>query len=97
MSAARGEGVAELLEAVAAHREHLDRSGEGERRAEERLKDEAADLVAEWAREQARRLLDSDAELEARLLRERIPYAAAEELLTRSAPLVPREARRQEG
>ncbi|HZT66059.1 MAG TPA: methylmalonyl Co-A mutase-associated GTPase MeaB [Acidimicrobiales bacterium] len=81
--AATGEGVEELLEAFERHREHLERSGEGRRRAEARLKDEAADLVAEWARAEARRLLDEDRELAARLLRDRVPYAAADEILTR--------------
>jgi LAO/AO transport system kinase len=81
--ATTGEGVEELLEAFEQHREHLERSGEGRQRAEARLKDEAADLVAEWARAEARRLLDEDPDLVSRLLRDRVPYAAADEILTR--------------
>jgi LAO/AO transport system kinase len=81
--AATGEGVEELWGAFERHREHLERSGEEERRLESRLKEEAADLVAEWARAEARRLLDQDPELVARLLRDRAPYAAAEEILSR--------------
>jgi LAO/AO transport system kinase len=92
--ASRGEGAEDVLEAVARHREHLEGSGEGRRRAEARLKDEAADLVGEWARAEARYLLDSEPGLEAALLRDRMPYAAAEEILTRRAGrLVPEAAR----
>jgi LAO/AO transport system kinase len=96
--AAKGDGVEELLEAVESHRGHLERSGEGRRRAELRLKDETADLVAEWARDEARRLLDQDGGLTEKLLEERIPYSAAEEILTRrSEKLVPQRARKQRG
>jgi LAO/AO transport system kinase len=92
--ASRGEGAGEVLDAVAQHREHLEASGEARRRAEARLKDEAADLVGEWARAEARRLLDSEAGLAANLLRDRMPYAAAEEILTRqTGRLVPEAAR----
>ena len=93
---AKGEGVEEVLEAVESHRRHLEKSGEGRARAEALLKDEAADLVAEWAREEARRLLEEDGGLSEKLLEERIPYSAAEEILTRrSASLVPRRARKK--
>lgn len=79
-SAVKGEGTADVVEAVESHRKHLESSGEGRTRAELRLKDEAADLVAEWARSEARRLLDDDPELAGRLLRDRTPYSAAEEI-----------------
>jgi LAO/AO transport system kinase len=92
--AARDEGTEELFQAVERHREHMEASGEAGRRAEARLKDEAADLVGEWARAEARHLLDSDPDLADRLLRDRIPYAAAEEILTRRGErLVPDAAR----
>ena len=92
--AARDEGTEELFQAVERHREHMETSGEAGRRAESRLKDEAADLVGEWARAEARHLLDSDRDLADRLLRDRIPYAAAEEILTRRGErLVPDAAR----
>ena len=92
--ATRGEGIEDVLGAVTRHREHMDASGEGRRRAEARLKDEAADLVGEWARAEARRLLDSEPGLAAELLRDRMPYATAEQLLTRQAGrLVPEAAR----
>jgi len=92
--ASRGEGAEEVLGALARHREHMEASGEGRRRAEARLKDEAADLVGEWARAEARRLLDTEPELGEALLRDRMPYAAAEEILTRqTGRLVPEAAR----
>ena len=90
----REEGVEELFEAIEAHRAHMEASGEAGRRAEARLKDEAADLVGEWARAEARHLLDSEPELARRLLRDRTPYAAAEEILTRRGErLVPEAAK----
>ena len=92
--ASKGEGLGELLEAVAEHEKHLDETGEAAERRAARLKDEAADLVGEWARRQARRLLDEDSKLAERLLADQIPYAAAEEILTRDGEqLVPRAAR----
>jgi LAO/AO transport system kinase len=92
--ASRGEGVQEVLDAIANHRQHMEASGEAGRRAEARLKDEAADLVGEWARAEARHLLDSEPGLAATLLRDRMPYATAEEILTRRAGrLVPEAAR----
>ena len=92
--ATRGEGTEDLLEAVTRHRDHMEATGEALRRAEARLKDEAADLVGEWSRAEARRLLDSDPELAARLLGDGMPYAAAEEILVRqTARLVPEAAR----
>jgi LAO/AO transport system kinase len=92
--ASSGEGLPETIEAVERHRRHLETSGEARRLAEQRLKDEAADLVGEWARGEARRLLDQEPGLAERLLRDRTPYAAAEEILTRRGrKLVPEAAR----
>jgi LAO/AO transport system kinase len=81
--ALRGEGVEEVMAAVESHLRYQDSSAEGQKRAAARLKDEAADLVGEWSRAEARRLLDEEPELAERLLRDRIPYAAAEEILNR--------------
>jgi putative protein kinase ArgK-like GTPase of G3E family len=75
--------VEELAGALERHRAHLESSGEGERRARERLRDEAADLVSEWARAQARQLLEDDPDLGRRLSDGRMPYATAEEILSR--------------
>ena len=92
--ASRAEGLDELLDAVERHHQHLESTGQAEERAAARLKDEAADLVGEWARRQARKLLDEDGEIADRLLADRIPYAAAEEILTQEGDaLVPRAAR----
>ena len=92
--AARREGLDDLLQALDSHRAFLESSGEGRAKAESRLKDEAADLVGEWARAQARRLLDDETELSDQLLKDRIPYAAAEAILSRDgAALVPGAAR----
>ena len=93
-AATTGSGMEEVLAAVEKHRSHLETSGQGRVRAEARLKDEAADLVGEWARSEARRLLDTEQGLSDRLLEDRIPYAAAEEVLRRrGTTLVPEEAR----
>jgi LAO/AO transport system kinase len=95
--AASGEGLEEVYAAVERHRAHLELTGEAQTQAESRLKDEAADLVGEWARAEARRLLDSEKALSQRLLEDGTPYAAAEELLgRRGSSLVP-EAARTEG
>jgi LAO/AO transport system kinase len=88
--ASRGEGVEELVKAVERHRAHLEASGEGEARRKRRLEDEAADLVAEWSRVAARRLLRDDPKLRKRLENEQAPYGAAEAILKEEGPrLVP--------
>jgi len=92
--ALKGEGTREVMDAVEKHQQFQKSSGEAGQRAEARLKDEAADLVGEWARAEARRLLDTEPALSSRLLRDRVPYAAAEEILTRQGrELVPEAAR----
>ena len=96
-SAAQGEGIEDLMAAMEEHRRQQEQSGEGRVRTEGRLKDEAADLVGEWARAEARRLLEDDPELAGRLLRDRIPYAAAEEILTRQGRQLVPEAARSDG
>jgi LAO/AO transport system kinase len=94
--ATQWEGLEELFEQVERHRLYLEESGEGRRRAEARLKEEAADLVGEWAREQARQMLDEE-DLADRLLGDGSPYAAAEEILARRGKaLVPEAARRED-
>jgi LAO/AO transport system kinase len=88
--ASRGEGIAELKKAVLRHQDHLAASGEGEERRRRRLEDEAADLVAEWSRVAARRLLHSDPKLQQKLDEEKAPYGAAEAILKeQGARLVP--------
>jgi LAO/AO transport system kinase len=88
--ASRGEGIADLKKAVARHQAYLAASGEGEERRHRRLEEEAADLVAEWSRVAARRLLRSDPKLRLKLEKERAPYGAAEAILKEEgAKLVP--------
>jgi putative protein kinase ArgK-like GTPase of G3E family len=77
--------VAELWEAVLAHRRHLDSSGLGRRLLEQRLKDETAEAAGEIARERVRRALDEDPALAERLLDEGTPYRSAEEILDRNS------------
>jgi len=95
--ALKGGGTEDVMDAVEKHRQFQKASGRARERAEARLKDEAADLVGEWARAEARRLLDAEPALSHRLLRDRVPYAAAEEILTRQGrELVPKAARSQD-
>jgi LAO/AO transport system kinase len=89
-SAARQEGIEELWAAVEAHRSHLESSGSGRARAEQRLKDETAEVVAQFARDRARDVLDEDPGLAARLARDGYPYNVAEEILDR-LPARPRD------
>jgi LAO/AO transport system kinase len=88
--ASRGEGIADLKKAVERHHAYLAASGEGEERRRRRLEEEAADLVAEWSRVAARRLLRSDPKLRLKLEKEQAPYGAAEAILKEEgARLVP--------
>jgi LAO/AO transport system kinase len=77
------KGVDEVLAAIDAHWEHMEASGEAGSRTASRLKNDVADLVAELARSEAIRLLESDQALERRLLAEGNPYAIADEVRTR--------------
>jgi LAO/AO transport system kinase len=81
--AAKQEGVEELWEAVLAHRRHLESSGRARELAEQRLKDETAEVAAEIARDRVKQALAADPALAARLLDERTPYSTAEEILDR--------------
>jgi LAO/AO transport system kinase len=88
--ASRGEGIAELKQAVERHQAYLASSGEGGERRRRRLEDEAADLVAEWSRRAARKLLREDPKLRRKLENEQAPYGAAETILKEEgARLVP--------
>jgi LAO/AO transport system kinase len=81
--AAKQEGIGEIWDAVLAHRQHLESSGQGRQLAEQRLKDETAEAAAEIARERVRHALDDDPALGQRLLQEGAPYSTAEEILDR--------------
>ena len=81
--AAKQEGVEELWEAVLSHRRHLESSGRARQLAEQRLKDETAEVAAEIARDRVRQALADDPALAARLLDEGTPYSTAQEILDR--------------
>ena len=81
--AAKQEGVAELWEAVLAHRHHLESSGRAQDLALQRLRDETAEVAAEIARDRVRQALAEDPALAARLLDAGTPYRTAEEILNR--------------
>ncbi len=88
--ASRGEGIADLKVAVELHQAYLASSGEGGERRRRRLEEEAADLVAEWSRRAARRLLREDPKLRDKLENEQAPYGGAETILREEgAKLVP--------
>jgi GTPase len=80
-SATRQEGIEELWAAIDAHRKHREVAGHAKAQAEQRLKDETAEVVADMARQRAREALAGDGELAERLLEEGTPYAVAEEIL----------------
>ena len=84
-AAAKEEGVDKVWEAIVAHRAFLEESGSLATRRSERLKHEVVALVAERARDEARRILDGDTPLARRLRENRNgklnPYTLAQELL----------------
>jgi LAO/AO transport system kinase len=79
--ATRQEGAEQVWEAIVAHRRHLESSGRAQELSERRLRDETAEVAAELARQRARRALEDDPALDARLLRDGTPYRTAEEIL----------------
>jgi LAO/AO transport system kinase len=81
--AAKEEGIAEIWDAVVAHRHHLETSGRGRELAQQRLKDETAEVAAEIARGRVRQAFAEDPALAARLVEEGVPYTTAEEILDR--------------
>jgi LAO/AO transport system kinase len=89
-SAAKDEGIEHVWDAVLAHQAYLKDSGTLASRRQQRLKQEVVALVAEHAREDARRVLDGDTAVGRRLRENRNgklnPYALAEEVLEQRAP-----------
>ncbi len=89
-SAAREEGIEQVWDAVRAHQAYLTESGTLASRRQQRLKQEVMALVADRAREEARRVLDGDTAVGRRLRENRNgklnPYALAEEVLEQRAP-----------
>ncbi|HYH28932.1 MAG TPA: methylmalonyl Co-A mutase-associated GTPase MeaB [Pseudonocardia sp.] len=88
--AARGEGVDDVVSALDAHREWLDRTGEGTRRRRARAEAEIRAIALEQLRNRIDDLRGTEAvpRLAERVLAGELdPYAAADELTTRlSAP-----------
>jgi len=87
--AARGEGVAELAEAVAAHRAHIEMEGTLEVRRARNLRNEVLGIAASRMRRRMEATAASDPEtaslLERVVRRELDPASAASELLERQA------------
>ena len=80
-SAAKQQGIEKLWDAIQAHRKHLEESGRGEALAEQRLRDEVAEVAAGMARDRAQQALSQDGDLAERLARDGTPYEVAEEIL----------------
>jgi len=81
--AVQQKGIPELWDSILAHRKHLEKTGKAEELARKRLRDETAEVAAELARDRARRALDDDPDLAARLFDGGTPYRTAEEILDR--------------
>ncbi|TMD88646.1 MAG: hypothetical protein E6I78_00530, partial [Chloroflexi bacterium] len=89
-SAVKEEGIDRVWDAVLEHQAYLNESGTLATRRQQRLKQEVVALVADRAREEARRVLDGDTAVGRRLRENRNgklnPYALAEEVLGQRAP-----------
>jgi len=89
-SAVKEEGIDQVWDAVLQHNAYLKESGALATRRQQRLKSEVVALVADRAREDARRVLDGDTAVGRRLRENRNgklnPYALAEEVLGEWAP-----------
>jgi len=87
--AARGEGVAELAEAIAKHREHIEQAGTLEERRARNLRNEVLGIAASRMRRRMEATAENDPEtaalLERVVRRELDPASAASELLERQA------------
>jgi len=81
--ATTGQGVGDLWEAVERHRAQLADFPEAEGRRSKRLCDEAAELVAGWARLQAGRILREDSSLRQELEADNDPQAVLARLAER--------------
>jgi len=89
-SAVKEEGIEKVWDAVLEHRAFLKESGTLATRRQQRVKHEVVALVADRAREEARRVLDGDTAVGRRLRENRNgklnPYALAEEVLRHRGP-----------
>ena len=73
-----GEGAAELVAALAAHKQFLASSDNRAARREQQLRAEVVGLIEEWARSQASAAMSRDPSLVAELLADGSPYATVE-------------------
>jgi LAO/AO transport system kinase len=80
-SATRQEGVDELWAAIESHRAYLEASGRKSAQAEQRLRDEVAEVAAEMARDRAREALTDGAALAEQLKEDGTPYEVAKRIL----------------
>ena len=89
-NAVKEEGIEQVWGAVLQHQAYLNESGTLATRRQQRLKNEVVALVADRAREDARRVLDGDTAVGRRLRENRNgklnPYALADEVLGERAP-----------
>jgi LAO/AO transport system kinase len=89
-SAVKEEGIDRVWDAILEHQAYLKDSGTLATRRQQRLKQEVVALVADRAREDARRVLDGDTAVGRKLRENRNgklnPYALAEEVLGQRAP-----------
>ena len=69
------------MAAIESHRKHREVGGKAQAQAEQRLKDETAEVVAEIARQRAREALADGGVLAERLREDGTPYGVAEEIL----------------
>jgi GTPase len=83
-SAATGEGIDELWDAIEGHRKHLESTGRGQELRRARLLAEVEELVSQTLKERARTILESDEDLGDDLLERRTdPYRAVGMLVER--------------
>jgi len=80
-SAARQEGIDALWAAIESHRAHLEATGRAAALAQQRLRDETVEVVADMARDRARQALSDGGELAEKLNSDGTPYEVAERIL----------------
>jgi len=90
--AAQGDGIAEVADALARHRRYLERSGELRLRRRARLRERVMEVVERQVRQRLWRDAETVAWLEAQLddleAGRQVPFAVADALRARSAPLL---------
>jgi LAO/AO transport system kinase len=84
VSAATGEGVEELWEAIQGHRKHLEATGRGQELRLERLLAEVQEMVSQQLKERAKDVLTEESDLARDLQDRRVdPYGAVAILMER--------------